>query len=49
MLEPLAASAEDAGESAEACGLLGRVYKQLYVNAVKADPQPRAGGATSAT
>ena len=39
VLEPLAAGAEDPGERAEARGLLGRVHKQLYVNAIKADPQ----------
>ena len=43
VLEALAArTAGDPAENAEARGLLGRVYKQLYVNAVNADP-----GATS--
>lgn len=32
-------TADDAGENAEARGLLGRVYKQQYVNAVRRDPQ----------
>lgn len=32
-------TAEDPGENAEARGLLGRISKQLYVNAVKDDPQ----------
>ncbi|HET9598306.1 MAG TPA: serine protease [Anaeromyxobacteraceae bacterium] len=31
----------DPGEHAEAVGLLGRVYKQLYVDAVNADPGQR--------
>jgi V8-like Glu-specific endopeptidase len=39
VLEPLAANTADAEERAEARGLLGRVYKQLYVNAVNADSQ----------
>src|SRR6266545_371552 len=33
---------DDPGENAEARGLLGRIYKQLYVNAVKNDPQAAA-------
>jgi V8-like Glu-specific endopeptidase len=40
VLEPLVASAEDADERAEARGLLGRIYKQLYVNAASAVLQP---------
>lgn len=40
VLESLTArTADDPEENAEARGLLGRVYKQLYVNAVHADPE----------
>ncbi|MEA2690747.1 MAG: hypothetical protein QOJ16_134, partial [Acidobacteriota bacterium] len=43
ILESLVArTADDPEENAEARGLLGRVYKQLYVNAVNADPQAAA-------
>ncbi len=43
VLESLMARTEgkDPAEHAEARGLLGRVYKQLYVNAVNADPEAR--------
>src|SRR5947199_3191155 len=43
ILESLVArTADDPEENAEARGLLGRVYKQLYVNAVNADPKAAA-------
>jgi hypothetical protein len=38
----IARSAEDPAENVEARGLLGRAYKQLYVNAVNADPKAAA-------
>ena len=38
----IARTANDPAEDAEARGLLGRVYKQLYVNAVNADPAAAA-------
>lgn len=38
VLEMLIAQTTDEGEKAEARGLLGRIYKQLYVTAVNADP-----------
>jgi hypothetical protein len=43
ILESLVArTADDPAENAEARGLLGRVYKQLYVNAVNVDPKAAA-------
>jgi hypothetical protein len=38
----IARTAEDPAENAEARGLLGRVYKQRYVDAVNAEPQAAA-------
>ncbi|MEA2562299.1 MAG: hypothetical protein QOH06_3803 [Acidobacteriota bacterium] len=38
----IARSAKDPKENAEARGLLGRVYKQLYVNAVNADENAKS-------
>jgi V8-like Glu-specific endopeptidase len=43
VLEALVArTADDSDENAEARGLLGRIYKQRYINAVNADPETKS-------